>query len=447
MKIKKTREMLEDDLRSIISLAAKTINKNDIKNIVEHLNEKHGIKKANINMLFNNANNVGRLSDAELALIGQQIVHQVGINPTEWMEEWFTEREIKEFERFQFVDLANEDEIDFPLELNNVMELGNGYYNATMDRTTLARLYKYGKLNYNPNVQRGMKIVQRYGKSMEEPILYKNKVTQLKKLILNDELEPSTITLNAAQMSSDTGIELEYDKSKNKLIIHAGTILDIVDGMHRTVATYSAYSQDKDIKGAYPITISNKSDEEVQKYQVNMDKHTPLPKGRILEYTGDMVTNVIDVLKSKGDLSGKIATSIDAKSALTGDYLVTYKALHLAIGDVYGKIDSIFQARQIANDINEYMLYLFGYFGGNTRTDFKVMFDSDVFIGHIYLCKLMKDKGVSYESLGNILTLNEFNKDNPFWKETGVYGNDKRAINKKNRERIKKFFANMLVEE
>ena len=446
MKLNKDNGLLEIELKGLISLAAKSIDKNETELIIKHLNSKHGIKQTNIYMLFNNSNNVSKLTLPEKALFGQQLVKRLGINDTEWLNEWFTEREIKEFGRYQFVDLDSVDEIEFPLDLYAVTDLGNGYYNATISRQMLARLYKNGKLNYNPNVQRGMRKVHRYGTEYEEPIIINSKVTQLKKLILEDKLEPSIITLNAAQASSEADFEIEYDKAKNKLTIHAGTVLDIVDGMHRTLATYSAYTNNKDIQGAYPVMFSNKSDEEVQKLQVNMDKHTPLSRSKILEYKGGMVKEVIDVLKVTGELSDKIMTTSDYKSSLTGNYLTTYKLIHNQVKEVFSEIDTIFKARQIAKQVNEYLVYLFGYFGKHQRDEYKMLFDADVFLGHIYLCKEMSEKNIPYEKLENILKLEVFHTDNPFWKDNKIINAEGRNINKDTKQNIISLFNKMLEE-
>ncbi|KOS61529.1 hypothetical protein FJQ98_16130 [Lysinibacillus agricola] len=445
MKINKDRESLETEVKSLISLFATTVDKKEFDLIVEHLNSKHGIKKSNVYMLLNNSNNVSKLTLEELALFGKQLTVKLGIDNIEWMNTWFTEREIKEFERFQFVDMQSIDDLDFPITLSNVTYLGNGYYNLTITRQLLGRLYKYGKLNYNPNVQRGMRKVYRYGKEMEEPIVFKSKVTEMSKLTLEDKLEPSTITLNAAQMSSDEGEELIYDEKSHKLTINSGTILDIVDGMHRTLATYSAYSKDKDINGSYPITISNKSDEEIQRYQVNMDKQTPLTRSKIVEYSGGHVSNVINILKSKGELKDRISSVGDSKATLRGSDIIPYKMLHAAISNVYN-IDSVLQSRKVADEINEYLVYLFGYFGKHERDEYKVLFDADLFEAHLTLASKMKENKIPYDKLSEIIKIEAFNIENKFWKDTNVINNEGKVVNKKMRRKISDFFEGMLEE-
>ena len=446
MQINKSRELLETEIKSLIPLVASTISQDEVDLIVEHLNGKHGIRNSDIYALFNNVNNVGKLTLEELALFGQQCVIKLGIDHIQWMNEWFTEREQKEFERYQFVDMSKADEIDFPMVITNVTDLGDGYYNCSLTKQQLGRLYKYGKLNYNPNVQRGMRKVMRYGIETEEPIVFQRKVNEIRKLILDNKFRPTTITLNAAQLSSDEGIELIFDSSKNTLTITEGTILDIVDGMHRMIGNYSAYSKKKDLEGCFPITISNKPDEEIKQYQSDLDKHTPLTRGRIKELSDESYVNdVINILKSSGDLKGRITSSTDSKQTLKGSDFIPYKVLHEEIKNVF-TINSRLEAHKIAKDINEYLMYLFGLFGKHEKDEYRILFDSDIFEGHLQLVKLMKEQGIGYDKLEDIIKIEEFKIDNPMWSEYRVIGNNIGKLTKKDRKNISDYFVKLLEE-
>lgn len=441
MRINKSREMLENEIKGFIPLLASNMNKYqaDVDLIVEHLNSKHGIRTTDIYSLFNNVNNVNKLSTEELALFGQQCVVKLGIEQSAWMNEWFTEREQKEFERYQFVDLTNSDEIDFPMVLQNVTELGNGFYNATLSKQELARLYKYGKLNYNPNVQRGMRKVERFGLVIEEPITIPSKIREIKKLNLKNELNPSTITLNASLSSALDGFELEYDSKKKTLKINEGTILDIVDGMHRTLGTYSAYSEDKEIQGSFPVVISNKSDAEIKKYQVDLDKHTPLTRSKIEEMKSKtFASQVANILKSEGQLEGKISTTSDYKSSLKGGDFTTYTLITKQIEDIF-EINNTLEARKVAKTIDEYLVYLFGLFENYKSGTYSLLFDADVFEGHLYLAKTMNQNEVPFEKIESILksNLEEFNIENS--KLSSIVVGKQRVSNKDRKDIINVF--------
>lgn len=444
MQINKTREQLETEIKSLIQLFASTLNKKEVELVVEHLNGKHGIKKTSIYSLFNNSNNVGKLTLEELALFGQQLVIKLGIDQNEWMSDWFTERERKEFESYQFVDVQSMDEIDFPIMRHNVVDLGDGYYLTSFTKQELGRLYKYGKLNYNPNVQRGMKKVLRYGLVSEEPIVIQKKVSEIRNLTLKNKLRPSTVILNAKQFSSEEDSELVFDKDKNTLTITEGTILDIVDGMHRTLGTYSAYIRDKEIQGSFPIIISNKSDEEIKRYQLDLNKHTPLTKGRANELKEDnYASEVINVLKSKGELKDRITTSTDTKHALKGNEFIPYNTLYTAISNVF-KINSRLEARKIADEINEYLVYLFGIFGKHENDEYKVIFDADVFEGHLALMKKINDKEMKYDELENVIDINEFHIENDRWNEYKLLNKNIGKLSKKDRSSIVKYFESLI---
>lgn len=441
MKIGKDRELLEIEIKSLIPILATTIDQNEVDLIVEHLNSKHGIRTTDIYSLFNNVNNVSKLSQEELALFGQQCAIKIGINPTEWMNEWFTEREQKEFERYQFVDMGKADEIDFPMVIHNVTHLGNGFYNATLSKQQLARLYKYGKLNYNPNVQRGMRKVRKYGIIKEEPITIHSKIKEISNKTLKNELNPSTITLNASQMSALEGVELSFDGNKNTLTIYEGTILDIVDGMHRTLGNYSAYSKNKEIEGSFPIVISNKSDAEIKKYQVDLDKHTPLTRSRIDEMESKSYSNeVVNMLKVEGQLAGKISTASDSKSALKGDDFTTYKIIKTQIDKVF-EIKNTLEARRLAKNIDEYLVYLFGIYEQYKVGEYKLLFEPEVFEGHLHLIKVMTEAKIPFEKLEEIIDLDEFHIKNS---RIAKILNNKLKLNIKDRLDIVKVFDDML---
>lgn len=157
MKLGKDNEQLEIEVKSLINAFSSNVDKDEVDLIVEHLNSKHGIESAKIYSLFNNVNNVSKLEFEEIALFGQQLVVKLGMNQSEWMNEWFTDREQKEIGGYQFVGSSSTDIIDFPMTIHNVSDLGDGYYSLVLSRKELARLYKSGKLDYNANVQRGMK--------------------------------------------------------------------------------------------------------------------------------------------------------------------------------------------------------------------------------------------------------------------------------------------------
>ncbi len=444
MQINKTRELLETEIKSLIQLFASTVKKEEVELIVEHLNGKHGIKKTSIYSLFNNSNNVGKLTVEELALFGQQLVIKLGIDQHEWMDNWFTEREKKEYESYQFVDIQSMDEIDFPMMRLNVVDLGDGYYLTSLTKQELGRLYKYGKLNYNPNVQRGMKKVLRYGLVSEEPIVIQKKVNEIRNLTLKNKLRPSTVILNAKQYSSEEDSELIFDKDKNTLTITEGTILDIVDGMHRTLGTYSAYIRDKEIQGSFPIIISNKSDEEIKRYQLDLNKHTPLTKGRANELKEEnYASEVINILKSKGELKDRITTSTDIKHSLKGNEFIPYNTLYNAISNIF-KINSRLEARKIAEEINEYLVYLFGVFGKHENDEYKVLFDADIFEGHLALMKKMNDKDMKYDELEKIIDVNEFHIDNDRWNEYKLLNKNIGKLSKKDRSSIVKYFESLI---
>ncbi|MEK4122043.1 hypothetical protein [Lysinibacillus sp. FSL K6-0102] len=440
MKLGKDNEQLEIEVKSLINAFSSNVDKDEVDLIVEHLNSKHGIESAKIYSLFNNVNNVSKLEFEEIALFGQQLVVKLGMNQSEWMNEWFTDREQKEIGGYQFVGSSSTDIIDFPMTIHNVSDLGDGYYSLVLSRKELARLYKSGKLDYNANVQRGMKKVMRFGVEIEKPIIYQSKVAQISKEVLKGINKPTTITLNAHQMTALEGIELVYDDKKHTLLINEGTVLDIVDGTHRILGNYSAYNKESDIKGSLPVIISNKSDVEVKRYQVDLDKHTPLSRSRVEELDSKSYSNeVVNILKAEGQLKNRITSASDAKSSIKGSDFTTYKIINTQINNVF-KLDSILDARKLAKAINEYLVYLFGIYKNYMVSDYSLLFDADVFEGHLHLIKLMKDNEIPFEKIEDIIDINEFHKSES---KLSKIVSGKMKLNVKDRKALIKIFTDM----
>ena len=223
-------------------------------------------------------------------------------------------------------------------------------------------------------------------------------------------------------------------------MINEGTVLDIVDGTHRILGNYSAYNKESDIKGSLPVIISNKSDAEVKRYQVDLDKHTPLSRSRVEELDSKSYSNeVVNILKAEGQLKNRITSASDAKSSIKGSDFTTYKIINTQINNVF-KLDSILDARKLAKAINEYLVYLFGIYKNYMVSDYSLLFDADVFEGHLHLIKLMKDNEIPFEKIEDIIDINEFHKTES---KLSKIVSGKMKLNVKDRKALIKIFTDM----
>src|SRR5699024_5699672 len=122
----------------------------------------------------------------------EQIYLKTGVqelNP----ENWFTEFEMKEARQFDFLIEHDEDEITFPLTIENAVHVANDVYSVAMDVKTMAQLVRSNKPNYNTEIQRQHTRVKRKEKIIIKPTVIKKNVKEIKELLLKGQLVPTTL--------------------------------------------------------------------------------------------------------------------------------------------------------------------------------------------------------------------------------------------------------------
>src|SRR5690606_30735444 len=206
------------------------------------------------------------------------------------LNNWFNPIEIKRFRQFVRDNKSDSDSISLPQVFENVVHLGRGVYQVAIDYSIIARMYKYGLLRYNENIQREGRLRKVNGEYKTEIKVYHKNVKEIKNEVLNEELDFTALAYNCAVDTTDdeSGYELLFDPVNNTLTITKGTIIDILDGTHRTMGIYEAYQEafkeGKTIEGKITVFFSNYTEERAKKYQVSLAKATPFNKARAKEF-------------------------------------------------------------------------------------------------------------------------------------------------------------------
>lgn len=384
----------------------------------------------------------------ELALFTEQIYLKTGIqelNP----DNLFTKAEMDEARQFDFILENDVDNIEFPLEIDNVNIVGNGVFVASLNIKTVAKLMKSQMLNYNFEIQRQATTIKRQDSFILTPTIHKKNVREMKDLLLKGELIHTTLAFNAATQTSESGEELVYNSKKNTLTITEGTRLDILDGYHRCLASQQAYEVNPDLDFRFIVIFSNYTTKQAQQYQAQLAKATPIPKARVQELEANRYADtVVQILKAGSELKGRVSSS-KGKMNITAGELVSYSVLSEAIDrefDMKAKIDTY----PVAQYLTYFIEHLFGYYPndfGNFKDRDKnsLMSYNKMFAGYIALAARMQDEKIEIENLKQILNKVDFNRNAEIWRELGVTDSEGKITGTLDEKRIGRFFKELEI--
>lgn len=442
--MKNNRMELLDKIENRITFISD--NKNASNEVKEEL-AKYRIYEGRVEEYFSDTADV--LEDAdirEVALLTEQIYLKTGdqeLNP----ENWFTEFEMKEARQFDFLIEHDEDEITFPLTIENAVHVANDVYSVAMDVKTMAQLVRSKKLNYNTEIQRQPTRVKRKDQIILKPTVIKKNVKEIKDLLLKGQLVPTTLAFNAATSTSDTGEELTFDSKKRTLTINEGTRLDILDGYHRSLATEQAYSENPDLDFNFIVLITNYTTRQAQQYQAQLAKATPLATSRVKELEANSLSDtVVGILKSDSELRNRISSSSIKMNQSVGE-LVSYRVLADSIDREFPMKTKI-DAREVGEYLTDFFDYLIGSFP-ETFIEFEdydtsIMAYNKLFAGYVALAAEMKKLNMKPKEVKTILSNIDFNKSNPEWKKLNILNEDGKVNRKIKESDIGKYFKTLI---
>lgn len=432
-------EKIEDNIQLV------STNKKAVTEIKEELS-KYRISSGRVEEYLSEPEVLEDSDIRELALFTEQVYVKTGLKEFA-PNNWFTEAEMKEARQFDYMFVHGEDDITFPLEIENVIHIGNNLYVASLDIKHIAKLMKSKKLNYNYEIQRQATRVVRKDKMLFKPTIYKKNVKEIKELLMKDQLIHTTLAFNAATQTSHTGEELSYNVKKNILTINEGTRLDILDGYHRCLASQQAYDENPDLDFRFVVMISNYTTAQAQQYQAQLAKATPIPTARIQELEKNRLADtVVQILKSESELRDRVTTT-GSRMNITAGELVSYRVLADSIDREF-PMKSMLEARDTAKFLTIFFEYLIGLYPEeflNTRNQNEsIMAYNKLFAGYIGLAAEMKKQNVEFDKLKSILDKVNFDISEPLWKELGIIRSDGKINNQIDESKISKYFRGLI---
>lgn len=432
-------EKIEDNIHLISN------NRNAVIEIKEEL-AKYRISEGRVEKYFSDPEILEDTDVRELALFTEQIYVKTGLqgfNP----DAYFTEHEMKEARQYDYMFVHGEEVVVFPLDIENVIHIGNNLYVASLDIQTIAKLMKSKKLNYNYEIQRQATRIVRKDKMMYKPTIYKKNVKEIKELLKKDQLIHTTLAFNAATDFSNNTEELTYNGKRNVLTINEGTRLDILDGYHRCLASQQAYTENPDLNFKFVVMISNYTTAQAQQYQAQLAKATPIPTARVQELEKNRLADtVVQILKSESELRDRVSSS-DSRMNITAGELVGYRVLSNAIDREF-PMKSTLEAREVAKYLTTFFEYLIGLypeeFLESRDQNESIMAYNRLFAGYIGLAAEMKQQDKDFLIMKDILDKINFKKDNPIWEELNIITSEGKINNQIDESKISEYFRGLL---
>ncbi|MCA1027001.1 hypothetical protein LCM23_12945 [Cytobacillus kochii] len=444
----KERSELEKNLISAMKETRIKHNKKIVDDIKFNLIKKYKVLDAQ-KWIDNPEEVVPELDTRGLFLLTEQIYSKTGvskINPSDY----FTDLESKKSR--QYVGTTElENTIKFPLTLENFSRISQNEFVGVVPMNLIAQLSLSAKLHYNFEIQRESVKKKYKGGIVEEAKLVMQNVIEIEEHILNRTLKPTQLVYNAAIGTADhEEPELIFDDLTGQITITKGTILDIVDGYHRTKATEFAYNKQKNLQGSFILLLTNYSDEEAKSYQGQLAKATPIAQERAKELLSERMSDaVLKELIPKSELKGRVSQNSHLNR--NANEIVTYKTLAETIDDEFN-LEKMLDVYKVSGYLIKYFNILMGTFESEFNSNYtevrkKSLINSSVmFVGYLILARRMMDRKMDEVKVIDIVSSLNFDRDNPMWQEIGVV-NENGSLNKYSyaKQAVKEFFREVEI--
>ena len=193
------------------------------------------------------------------------------IQKTDYIKEFFTEIEIKQYKR----EKLEKDIVKFPIRIKCDQVAPDQWIGAS-NAEFFMELRRAQLIKYNANAQRVMKRIIK-----DENILYKlipNKlaIKAIRTLMQKNMYIPTTITLN---IPYDSDAKFYFDEMARELVIEEIDMFDISDGYHRFLAMCEESDKNKNFSYPMEIRVINFTDEKTRQFIYQEDQKTKMAKG------------------------------------------------------------------------------------------------------------------------------------------------------------------------
>lgn len=420
MKVGKNRRMLEIELRKAIYDV--NLTRHMTNEVMDSLMEK-GYTGGDVKSVLDGNVPLEFLSLIDLGVYAD-VIHKAtnieSVNP----EIYYTDIEMEQIKNFKEEDYK-EVVLEYPLVFNNVFEQSNDQWIGVISIQDVVRLLQAKKIRYNYKTQRNPIYIKHRDTLIQRPNINNNSVINIKDLIIKGQYIPDTLTFN---IFADGYEDFIYDRKRNRLIIKDGN-LDMLDGMHRSLACEGALLENPNIELNFPLMLTNFDVDKANRYILQKDLRNPLDEEykqslNITEEHNAIVKEINE--KSNSDIRGLIVT--DDSMITAGKGLTRFSVMAKTIQRLWNP-----QHRRDVRIISRYLINFFNELVGIYPDPFKLNIEKYkrskstlinhqyMFIYYLVIAKEIQNMDNWEDTLFDILNNTDFSNDNKYWDGTVLY--------------------------
>ena len=384
--------MESEDNRIIDTFDSVFLELNKNKEQQRHLDDrlmKFNIPRGTLNEILVNSNKLDNLNEDEIIILAQNLFEVTGveaINPINF----YSPKDIKRGLKYRR-EVASE--AGYPYTITNVIAAPSGRDFVTMmDYRELRDMWNSKILTYNFKTQRLSKKKQlKNGKISEKADVNLKSVKNIARLMIEGKFKPDTILMNILADGND-----DFEYSDGEITINEGTIVNLIDGMHRLQGMVTALEENPELEGFINVAIKNYPLEEAQFLLGQVNTINRFDKTLVKHYMAETIgSQIAKDLMNLPELKNRISvkTTLDKKI----NYFTNFAILSESI-------DSIFEPQNNKDryDITEVLKKFFGYLIPSFENEFiankkEVSNKSwinhhNTFVGFIVISKKLYDK-------------------------------------------------------
>lgn len=442
--MKQDRSLLEQNLiRPTSEIKSK---RKIVKDIKSYLSDNHSVFEGSVQTWINDVKNLKGVDTRLLFLFAEQVYLKTGnqeINP----ENFFTPSEIKASRQYSG-KMYIKDEVEFPLQYKNVLEVTRDSWVFMMHIRDIVDLYNSRKLNWNPESQREATYKKVDNQIIETATIYQQNVNEMVQLLKENKLETTQIILNCSLGTSGLNEDVEYDKETQELVIHDCKI-DIIDGMHRILASERALRQNPDLDFKFQVKVLNVSVPRAAEYLAQISRQTPISKTkrRIMGKETDADLVVSDLMEKS-----VLRDRVSKKEMLTKSRkeLVTYNSLVNAIESNFD-LEKKVERYEVIDYLKEAFDVLLSYYDNEFNIEYEkykkesLINDNNIICnGFVTLLGRMKKNDIEARHIRKYIKDINFSKDNPIWKQEDIL-DENNNLTKNAKQNIENYFKGIEI--
>lgn len=215
------------------------------------------------------------------------------------IKDFFTKVEIDNYSRRKYnEDLKSQSSYSF-----KVIKVSENQWIGRVGAKELVAMNNVGKINYNTNTQRVLKVIRRNGIDQFKINVNRGMVSRIKESYINGSYIPDTITLNIP-----IDADFYYDEDTCTLTVNNLTAFDITDGYHRFTALNAVCASNDQFDYDMELRLTYFTEQKAMQFIWQQDQKTKMSKIQSESLNKDNPGNLVATWLSESDfLNGVVA--------------------------------------------------------------------------------------------------------------------------------------------